>query len=539
MNVLVVDDDQGLRFSVRETLAQTGRFEVEEAVDGLAAIEKIRAKRFDLVLLDVDMPRLNGMDTLKLIKEHDPSIIVLIMTAFANIDDAVAAVKEGAYNYISKPVKNDELLKLVERALNAQAMISNIAASAPILTEAGRKIIGNTAEMQKVFNIINRLSKVDTPVLIRGASGTGKELVARAIHFNSARKDEKFVAINCSAIPENLFESELFGHEKGSFTGAHERKIGRFQFAEGGTLFLDELGDMPVMMQVKLLRVLQEKVFTPVGSNREIEANVRVIAATNRPLEQMIAEGKFREDLFYRLNVVPIFLPSLSDRKNDIETLINNFIKKFNKQHGKRIIGMSPEALTTMKKYSWPGNIRELENVIEHAFILENSNVLTLSSLPENLLAATGTLGVLEASQQSQAAIAAPLAPSTNEAASALMLDDEDLDEGADLSDDDEDMESGARLIAGQGGPIAGAATLAGALPTGEAAAAGSLVSINTDMLDFNKHKEAFEREFIIKALKMFKGRINQTALHANIPKKTLLRKIEKYGIVAKDFSDR
>lgn len=504
LRVLVVDDDQGLRFSVRETLAQTNRFEIEEAVNGLQAVEKVRAQHYDLVILDVDMPQLNGLEALTLIKEHDPSIVVLMMTAFASIDDAVRAVKEGAYNYLSKPVKGEELVGLVEKALNAQAMISNIAASAPILMEAGRKIIGNTAEMQKVFNIINRLSKVDTPVLIRGASGTGKELVARAIHCNSSRKDEKFVAINCSAIPENLFESELFGHEKGSFTGAHERKIGKFQYAEGGTLFLDELGDMPVMMQVKLLRVLQEKVFTPVGSNREIESNVRVIAATNRPLEQMIQEGKFREDLFYRLNVVPIFLPALADRKNDIETLVNNFIKKFNKAHSKRIVSMTPEAMTVMKKYSWPGNIRELENVIEHAFILETGNSLGLTSLPESILLATGT--------NIQNSFAAAPAPLLGDAEAAL----ESLDDDLGASENSDDL----------------------ALSDEGSERTNELVSINCENLDFNKHKEAFEREFIIKALKTFKGRINQTALHANIPKKTLLRKIEKYGINAKDYTE-
>ncbi len=515
MRVLVVDDDLGLRFSVRETLAQHGSFEIEEASDGMEAVEKVRALHFDLVLLDVDMPRLNGMDTLKLIKEHDPSIVVLIMTAFATIDDAVRAVKEGAYNYVSKPVKGDELLKLVDRALSAQAMISSVAASAPILMEAGRKIIGNTAEMQKVFNIINRLSKVDTPVLIRGASGTGKELVARAIHYNSGRKDEKFVAINCSAIPENLFESELFGHEKGSFTGAHERKIGRFQFAEGGTLFLDELGDMPVMMQVKLLRVLQEKLFTPVGSNREIDSNVRVIAATNRPLEQMIQDGRFREDLFYRLNVVPIFLPALADRKNDIDTLITGFIKKFNKQHGKRVIGMAPEALNVMKKYAWPGNIRELENVIEHSFILENSNMLTLAAVPENVLTATGTTLSSQA-LKGLGAIAARGLPAA----------------GIELSG----VEGGGDLDESLGGTQDDLDEIA---TEGAAPAPFEMVSINGETLDFNKHKEAFEREFILKALKMFKGRINQTALHANIPKKTLLRKIEKYGIIARDYADK
>ena len=515
LRILVADDDSGLRFSVREALATANRYEISEAFDGLDAVEKVRASRFDLVILDVDMPRLSGLEALKLIKEFDPSIQVIIMTAYANIDDAVAAVKEGAYNYLSKPVAADDLLGMTERALKAQSLISSIAASAPVLTEAGRKIIGSSNEMQKVFNIINRLSKVDTPVLIRGASGTGKELVARAVHYNSSRKDGKFVAINCSAIPENLFESELFGHEKGSFTGAHERKIGKFQYAESGTLFLDELGEMPITMQVKLLRVLQEKVFTPVGSNREIESNVRVIAATNRPLEQMIQEGKFREDLYYRLNVVPIYLPALAERKNDLENLVNGFIKKFNAAHAKRITNIAPDAMAVFKRYSWPGNIRELENVIEHGFILESTNTLTLSSIPENVLNAvgvqlngTGLEGLEIEGAKSPAATGASTASTSNEASSydeaETDLDDEALEAAGD--DSDEDTEPS--------------------------------VSIGGDTLDFNKHKEAFEREFIVKALKTFKGRINQTALHANIPKKTLLRKIEKYGIVARDYAD-
>ncbi|HEY8269310.1 MAG TPA: sigma-54 dependent transcriptional regulator [Pseudobdellovibrionaceae bacterium] len=494
LRVLVVDDDQGLRLAVKTALISTNRFEVEEAFDGLNAIEKIKAaeKQFDVVILDVDMPRLNGLEALRLIKEHDPGIIVLMITAHATLDHAVQAVKDGAYNYLSKPVSGDELLTLVDKAVSAHTMISNIAASAPVLVEAGRKIIGNTQQMQKVFNIIHRLAKVDTPVLIRGASGSGKELVAKAIHYNSARKDEKFVAINCSAIPENLFESELFGHEKGSFTGADQRKIGKFQFAEGGTLFLDEVGDMPVMMQVKILRVLQEKVFTPVGSNREISTNVRIVAATNRPLEEMIKLGTFREDLFYRLNVVPIFLPALADRKEDIENLINIFIKKFNAAQGRRISGVAADALSALKKYQWPGNIRELENVIEHAFVLETNNIITLASLPETVLAAVGVN-----------LINAPSVPLV------VAEIEEDFDA---LDNDPLDLEE-------------------------EAEGAVAIVSSTNESLDFNAQKEAFEKEFIIKALKTFKGRINQTALHANIPKKTLLRKIEKYGIVAKDYS--
>ncbi len=487
--VLVVDDDAGLRLSVRNALETLNDIQIEEAFDGLNAVEKVKAGSYNLVILDVDMPRLSGFEAMQLIKEFDPGIIILMVTAYATIDDAVKAVREGAYHYIAKPFKAEDLLALIEKAKSAHNLISNIAASAPILHESGRKIIGNTEQMQKVFNIINRLSKVDTPVLIRGESGTGKELVARAIHFNSPRKEGKFVAINCSAIPENLFESELFGHEKGSFTGADARKIGKFQFAEGGTLFLDEMGDMPVMMQVKLLRVLQEKVFTPVGANREIETNVRIIAATNRPLEEMIKEGRFREDLFYRLNVFPIYLPSLRERKNDIEHLVNMFIKKFNQAHSKRIIGISAEALACLKKYDWPGNIRELENIIEHAFILEVTNQLTLGSLPEALLMTTGFQSIA-AKMQSQA---------------------ENLDNDLDELENDS-LESGESL------------------PRPEGAA---------EELDFNRQKEAFEKEFIIRALKAFNGRINQTAMHANIPKKTLLRKIEKYGIVPKDYASQ
>lgn len=503
LNVLVVDDDQALRLTVKSCLEN--HFAVDEAFDGINAMEKILsgAKKYDLVLLDVDMPRLGGLDTLRKIKEIDPGTIVIIMTAHATLNDAVQAVKDGAYDYLSKPVSSDDLRNLVEKALSAHTLIANIAASAPVLMEAGRKIIGNTSQMQKVFNIIYRLAKVETPVLIRGASGTGKELVARAIHFNSSRKDDKFVAINCSAIPENLFESELFGHEKGSFTGANDRKLGKFQYAEGGTLFLDEVGDMPQQMQVKILRVLQEKVFTPVGSNREIPTNLRIIAATNRPLEEMIKQGKFREDLFYRLNVVPILLPELAARKEDVTTLVHGFVRKFNQLHSKRISGISVDALNTLKRYDWPGNIRELENVIEHSFVLENSHLITLSSLPEAVLEATGVnlvelpIDSMVKAEDSLSTLSASNSTSSN--LSSLAFDSEDLEL------DDDDIEIG---------------------------------SINSDnALNFNLEKELFEKEFIIKALKTFGGRINQTALHANIPKKTLLRKIEKYGIIARDYS--
>ncbi len=514
LKVLVVDDDQALRLSVRSALESTKRFNVEEAFDGVNALEKVKnapvnTRAYDIVILDVDMPRLNGLGALKAIKEHDPGIIVLMLTAHATVEVAVQSVREGAYNFLSKPISSEDLISLIDKAITAHTLISTLAASSPVFVDEGRKIIGNTSQMQKVFNVIHKLAKVDTPVLIRGASGTGKELVAKAIHFNSARKDEKFVAINCSAIPENLFESELFGHEKGSFTGASERKIGKFQFADGGTLFLDEVGDMPQLMQVKILRVLQEKLFVPVGSNREIATNVRIIAATNRPLEEMMKDGRFREDLFYRLNVVPIYLPQLNDRKDDVEVLVHIFIRKFNQTQNKKVTSVSKDALAVLKRYNWPGNIRELENVIEHAFVLETTNSIKLGSLPESLLEAVG-VNLVESMEQLQS-------QSETLQKSAHHFSDEELGSEEDLNVDsnfleDDSLDSDDEDI--------------------------SIAMPNSGPLDFNAQKEEFEKQFIIKALKTFKGRINQTAIHANIPKKTLLRKIEKYGIVAKEYAE-
>ncbi len=514
LKVLVVDDDQALRLSVKSALESAKKFNITEAFDGVNALEKIKAapsgtRPFDIVILDVDMPRKNGMATLKEIKEIDPGVIVLVLTAHATVEIAVQAVRDGAYNFLSKPISSEELINLIDKAINAHTLISNLAVSSPVFVDEGRKIIGNTSQMQKVFNVIHKLAKVDTPVLIRGASGTGKELVAKAIHFNSARKDEKFVAINCSAIPENLFESELFGHEKGSFTGAGERKIGKFQYAEGGTLFLDEVGDMPQLMQVKILRVLQEKLFVPVGANREIHTNVRIIAATNRPLEEMMKDGRFREDLFYRLNVVPVFLPQLNDRKDDLEVLIHIFIRKFNQSQNKKITSISPDALSVLKKHTWPGNIRELENVIEHAFVLESTNSLTLGSLPESILEAVG-INLMES-------MSIIMSQSENIKKSAQAFSDTEIDSetdfdiDSDISDDDLDEINEEDI---------------------------SIAFPSNGLLDFNAQKEEFEKQFIIKALKTFKGRINQTAIHANIPKKTLLRKIEKYGIVAKEYAE-
>jgi two-component system, NtrC family, response regulator HydG len=467
--IMVVEDDTELRGTLLEALTQ-GNFEVIGAIDGQDALDKIRTHQIDLVLMDVNMPRLNGLDCLKAVKEYDPSIIVIIMTAYSTIEDAVKAIKSGAYNYLAKPIKHQAVVEMVQRALDAQSMIRTMALSAPCVKLEAGEFVGHSGEMKKIFNIIYKLAKVDTSVLIRGESGTGKELVARALHYNSSRKDQKLVAINCSAIAETLFESELFGHERGAFTGANQRQIGRFQYAEGGTIFLDEIGDLSPSMQVKLLRVLQEKKFTPVGAHREIEMDVRIIAATNRNLEEMIQKGAFREDLFYRLNVIPIFLPPLRDRKDDVENLIRHFMSKFKTIHQKNISGITTQALERLLDHNWPGNIRELENAVEHAFVVESSDKITAVSLPDYLNAFR-------------------IAPkvSVNEKG-----------EKNSVQGSDEALES--------------------------------------ELLDYHRFKEEFEKEFIIRALKTFKGKINQTALHAKIPKKTLLRKLEKYNINAEDF---
>ncbi len=389
LNVLIVDDEAELRKSVSMILRSSVPeidFHLDEAANGKEAIEKVKSQNWDLVLMDVKMPEMNGLETLSIIKEQDPRIFVVIMTAHSNLNDAVLAIKEGAYDYVEKPVKAERLVEIVRTALEAHEMVSKLALSSPIFDDdIESDFVGNTQKMREVFSLIFKLCKVDTTVLIRGENGTGKELVAHAIHSNSPRKSGAFIAINCGAIPEALMESELFGHEKGAFTGAIERKIGKFQAANNGTLFLDEIGELKPDMQVKLLRVLQEKKFTPVGSTREVKSNARIIAATNRNLEKMMEDGQFREDLFYRLNVMPIFLPPLRERVEDIPALVNHFIKKFSKQHNSNIQTISTQALEVMKKYNWPGNIRELENSVERAFIIETSAQITEQSLPDQM----------------------------------------------------------------------------------------------------------------------------------------------------------
>ena len=493
--VLVVDDDKVLQQSVKQAL-EYHHFKVDVADNGKEAVGAVYREKYDLVVMDVNMPEMDGLEALTEIKKHDSSIIVLILTAYSNVSDAVKAVKEGAFNYLEKPITSDNLVALIKRALKARSMVETTAFSAPTLSlgnDGEDKFVGESNSMQKVFDVIGKLAKVNTPVLIRGESGTGKELVAKAIHFNGPRKDSKFVAINCGAISENLIESELFGHEKGAFTGADTRKIGKFQFADGGTLFLDEIGDISATMQVKLLRVLQEKKFTPVGANREITADVRIIAASHKPFEEMIKDGSFREDLFYRLNVLPVYLPPLRDRSSDIPHLVNYYIDYFNNVHGLEVKGAAPDALKAMQAYSWPGNIRELRNTIEHSFIMESSDQLTYAALPYKVKNEDGSDAHVP-----------------NETSNAIIdfngIKDSVLDgDRPDFGDTDYQFTFATK----EDGQV---------------------------KLDFQVAKDKFEAEFIVQALKLNKGKINQTALNANIPKKTLLRKIEKYEINPKDF---
>lgn len=470
LKILIADDEKELRESVSAALEHMG-FETVLASDGQEAVEKALSDHCHIAILDVHMPKKSGLEALKEIKERDPSILVLMITAHGNVSDAVEAVRQGAFNYIEKPVKESHLRDLVERASKTHQAVSAVGFSAPMLKlEDGQEFVGHSRQMKSVFTLIQRLANVATSVLIRGENGTGKELVAGAIHQFGPRKDKRFVAVNCGAIPENLMESELFGHEKGSFTGATSRHIGKFQYAEGGTLFLDEIGELSPQMQVKLLRVLQNRTFTPVGSNREIRCDVRIIAATNRDLEKMIQQGNFRQDLFYRLNVMPIFLPPLRERVDDIPALVEHFIRKFNQLHGRQIQGIEDTALQALKNFAWPGNIRELENAIERGFVMELNSKISLRSLPENI---------------------SGISPADALAVSASENIEEEHETSSDLQ-------------------IAG--------------------------IDYQVEKEEFERQFIINALKRFGGRINQTVVHANIPKNTLLRKIRKYDIKSWEY---
>ena len=381
-NILVIDDEESMRDSCRQALSRDGH-RVEVAGDGLKALAELEKASFDLVILDLKMPGLSGMEVLKRIKEDDPEAIVIVITGYATIESAVEAMKRGAYDFIPKPFTPDGLRMIVGRALEKRELaLENVLLRTELKLGTGAEVlVGQSKSMKKVEDLVLKVSPTDSTVLICGESGTGKELVARAIHRQSSRKDKPFVVVDCGSLVENLFESELFGHIKGSFTGATATKYGRFELANGGTLFFDEIGNISMNIQTKLLRVLQEREIAKVGSSQVIKVDVRIIAATNKDLQKGVKQGVFREDLFYRLSVVPITLPPLRERSDDISLLANHFLKKYNRKRKKNIRAISNKGMQALVKYDWPGNVRELENAIERAVVLAENHVIGPSDL--------------------------------------------------------------------------------------------------------------------------------------------------------------
>ena len=380
--ILIIDDDTSLRRVLEYNLQEAG-YQVVAAASGEEGLRLFTEETPALVITDMKMPGMDGLQVLKAVKERSPETLVMIITAFGTVDIAVEAMKLGAYDYITKPFNRDELRLTVGKALQFTGLAAENKRLKDQLADKSdfRTIVGASRQMERVFDIVRKVADSEAAVLITGESGTGKELVARSIHAHSGRRDAPFVAINCAAIPRDLLESELFGHVKGAFTGAVKDKTGRFQLAEGGTLFLDEVGELPLELQPKLLRALQEKVVEPVGGTKAHKLDVRLVAATNLDMEKALSEGTFREDLYYRLSVIPIHLPPLRERPDDIPLLLRYFCAK----HGNTQVGFDRQALDTLVKYGWPGNVRELENSVERLLIMRNSDTITPEELPDKI----------------------------------------------------------------------------------------------------------------------------------------------------------
>ncbi|HXG13190.1 MAG TPA: sigma-54 dependent transcriptional regulator [Gemmataceae bacterium] len=391
-SLLVVDDEPNVLYSVEQVL-RSDDLDVITAATGRQGIELVQQQRPDAVLLDVRLSDMSGLDAFDQIRRIDPRLPVIIITAFAATETAIEAMKRGAFEYLLKPVDFHQLREVVARAIE----LSRLTHVPAVFHEQGEaatgvdRIVGRSSVMQGVYKAIGRMAPQDVTVLILGESGTGKELVARALYHHSRRADRPFLAINCAAIPESLLESELFGHERGAFTGADRRRVGKFEQADGGTIFLDEIGDMTSTTQAKVLRLLQEQRFERLGSNETIQTDVRVIAATNQDLEQAVAAGRFRRDLFYRLNGFTIRLPPLRERREDLPLLVEHFIQHFNARMGRQVRSVSPETLQLLQEHDWPGNVRELQSTIKYALVHAAGDVLTPDCLPENLRAAAGT----------------------------------------------------------------------------------------------------------------------------------------------------
>jgi DNA-binding NtrC family response regulator len=386
--VLVVDDDRAMCQLLFDLLREDG-YAVDVAHDGESAIEKHRTNRFDLIITDLMMPRMKGVELIQKLREIDGSAPVLLITAFGTIESAVEAMRAGAFHYVTKPFHNDEILLQIKRALEQQKLQKELKRLRTEVQarERFQNIIGQSEAMQKVFETIAQVSDLPANLLIEGESGTGKEIIARAIHFNSSRATGPFVPVNCAAIPENLLESELFGYVRGAFTDARKDRHGLFQEASGGILFLDEISEIPPALQAKLLRVLEDKEVRPLGANQGEKVDARVLSASNQKLEELVRAGRFRQDLFYRLNVIRIELPPLRERSEDIPLLVNHFIEKFAQGAKHRVEGIQADALAALKSYEWPGNIRELEHTIERAVLLGKGATIGLEDLPPHLIA--------------------------------------------------------------------------------------------------------------------------------------------------------
>jgi DNA-binding NtrC family response regulator len=383
--ILVVDDEEIVRESLYNWFEDEG-YSVDTAIDALDALKQFEKGKYDLILLDMKMPGMSGIELLSKIKEIDKNSVVILITAFASVPTAIQALKEGAYDYVTKPVDPDELNNLVKNAIEQKNLkdenyLLKDKIEQMIIPE---NLVGESIEMRKIFELINTVAPTDTTVMIRGESGTGKELVAKAIHLNSKRKYFPIVTVNCGAIAESLLESEFFGHEKGAFTGANYRRKGKFEMANEGTIFLDEIGTISPKIQVELLRIIESKTFTRVGGNDVIKSNFRVIAATNETLEELVKQGKFREDLYYRLNVFSIFIPPLRERRKDIAPLAFHFLNKFSTAMNKNVTKISESAMNFLCHYEWKGNVRELENAIERAVVVGKGDTIELEDLPFN-----------------------------------------------------------------------------------------------------------------------------------------------------------
>jgi two-component system, NtrC family, nitrogen regulation response regulator NtrX len=386
--ILIVDDEEGIRTSVAGILEDEG-YRTVCAADGIEALALCGRELPGLVLLDIWMPGIDGIETLKRLKEQHPSLNVIMMSGHGTIETAVRSTKLGAYDFIEKPLSLEKVVVTVENAL-AMTRLKEENASLRGMVLQSHEMIGGSAAMVQLREQIRMVAPTNASVLITGENGTGKELVARSVHFHSQRREKPFIEINCAAIPEELIESELFGHERGAFTGAVAQKKGKFDLADGGTLFLDEIGDMSLKTQAKVLRILQEKKFERVGGTRTLEVDVRIVAATNKLLEEEIRNGAFREDLYYRLNVVPFTVPPLRERRDDIALLTNYFLEAFCRREGRELKRIVPEALEAMQRYEWPGNVRELKNIVERLVIMTPGGTITLNHLPDYLSADAG-----------------------------------------------------------------------------------------------------------------------------------------------------